>query len=165
MTVLWAETPGGGGIQFPETDKNGFSDRIIRGFRNRPGKSTHIRDYIHMNNRVLPRFKEKRDYLWITLPDFIDTRNVLTLQNLIESEMLIHPSCNVALDLSNLAMVTSTTVDVIMFFRNMVMEAGGHFCLVNLSQMIVMQLISVNVDRVVTLYESEEDMSGLNVAL
>jgi anti-anti-sigma factor len=100
--------------------------------------------------------KEKRGYLWITLPAKIDKENVSVLRGRIESEMMIRDAARVVLDCSRIEMITSTAIDLIMFFHGRITGSSGVLYVTNLSGRCMMQLQSVNLDRVLTICERED---------
>ena len=103
-------------------------------------------------------FENKKGYRWITLPDSINKENFMVIRERIESDLGGGTKKKVTFDLSNMEMVNSTAIDLIMKFRNSVVHCGGEFCVVNITEKCIMQLRSVNLDKILTIYRSEKEM-------
>ena len=112
-------------------------------------KATHD---LHIEN--------KKGYLWITLPDSITKENYLQIRNRIESELMDKKEManKVIIDLSKIDSIHSLLIGLILHIRKPVKLNKGIFYLVNVSGKCLMELQSLFIDRILQIYENEEEI-------
>lgn len=107
------------------------------------------------------KIENKKGYLWISFPNSIGRENILPIQNRIEA-ILTDESAHVALDFSNIDIAGSIVIDLVMLIRKILSESKGFLCLVNVSKTCLKQFHTMNLDKVVTIYESENEIKAEN---
>lgn len=106
------------------------------------------------------KVENRKGYIWISFPNSIVRENILQIQNRIES-ILTDESSHAALDLSNIDILGSIVIDLIMFVNKILTNLKGSICVVNLSEACLKQFQTMNLDKVVTIYGSEGEMPDL----
>ena len=104
--------------------------------------------------------ENKRGYLWITLPDSITMENYLQILNRIESEIIEKSELanKVIIDLSKIDSIHSLLIGLILHIRKPVKQNQGVFYLVNVSGKCLMKFQALFLDRILQIYENEEDI-------
>ena len=108
------------------------------------------------------KVENRKGYIWISFPNSISRENILQIQNRIEST-LTDESSHVALDLANIDILGSIVIDLIMSVNRIITNLKGSICVVNVSKACLKQFQTMNLDKVVTIYESEEEIKDLNI--
>lgn len=107
------------------------------------------------------KIENKKGYLWISFPISIGRENILQIRNRIES-VLTEKSSRVVLDLSSIDIIGSIVIDLIMLANKIITNSKGSICLVNLSKTCLNQFQTMNLDKVMTIYKSEDEIKDLN---
>ncbi len=97
---------------------------------------------------------ENRDgFLWISLPEIIDTTNVLQVEKQIDTKL--NPSMSdVMLDFSNVINITSITLGMLMRLRRNLIQLDSIMYLSNISKKCLEQLEKTNLDKVFTIFNN-----------
>ena len=101
--------------------------------------------------------QNKKDLLWITLPDSITITHLWDIQNRIKNQMSSAIE-RVALDLSNLNTMTSISVSLLMKIRSLADKANCPLSLVNVSQTCLSQIELMDLDDQFDIYKNEKDI-------
>jgi len=104
--------------------------------------------------------ENKRGYLWITLPDSITMENYLQVRNRIESEIIEKKDLanKIVVDLSKIDSIHSLLIGLILHIRKPVKQSQGIFYLVNVSGKCLMKFQALFLDRILQIYENEEEI-------
>ena len=111
-----------------------------------------------MNEAPNLQIKKKKEYVWVTLPKHINMQNDVQIENQIVSE-LTGKSDRLVLDLINNDNIYSITIGLIMHLRAQIIESGGSICVVNTSKKCLAKLQQMQLNRVLKIYENEEELS------
>ena len=114
-----------------------------------------------MTENTILKIENKKGYLWISFPNSIGSENIITIQNKIEA-VITNKSAHVALDFSNIEIAGSIVIDLILAIRKILSETERFLCLVNVPKTCLKQFQAMNLDKVVTIYESEDEIKDEN---
>jgi len=103
-------------------------------------------------------FKQRKGYMWITLPSSITMENYIQIRDRIEIRMVDTKADKVAIDLSNTDSIHSLLIGLILHSRKIVKQKLGTFCLVNTSKRCLEKLQALFLDKIMPIYESEEEI-------
>jgi anti-anti-sigma factor len=103
----------------------------------------------------------KKGYLWITLPPEITRTNNPQIYNKIEA-ILLDNTAPVALDMSRTEFIYTMTIGLILDIRQRMLDSGNAFCLVNVTDKLRTQFEHVHLDKVLSIYRHENDMTADN---
>ncbi len=103
------------------------------------------------------QIENRRGYLWITMPKSITATNLLSIQEKIESH-ISDSSERVVIDLVNMDTVNSVLASLIINIRNRIVDSDGLIGLVNVSKKCMVKLQLMQLDRVLTVYEDENEI-------
>ena len=114
-----------------------------------------------MTNTTLVEIEERKGYLWISFPSSINRDNVIQIRNRIESEIEGKQE-KVVLDLSSVKAADSIVINLIVNTRNKIEELKGTLSLVNLTKNCLNLFNAINLDKVLTIYQNEEELFAKN---
>ena len=97
--------------------------------------------------------EKKEGYTLIKLPHTLNQENILD----IESGLTGYRD-TIAIDLSECSNIFSMLITLIIHIRKKVIEEGGNLCLVNVSKTGQQQLTAMNLDIILPMYDSEEEI-------
>lgn len=100
---------------------------------------------------------KKEGYTVIKLPHLLNQDNFLEIEEEIESSMAGYRE-TIAIDLSECDNIFSMLITLIIHIRKKVIEAGGELCLINVSINGQQQIKAMNLDMILTMYDSEEEI-------
>lgn len=101
--------------------------------------------------------EKKEGYTLIKLPHTLNQENILDIEGEIESSMTGYRD-TIAIDLSECSNIFSMLITLIMHVRKKVIEEGGSLCLVNVSITGQQQLTAMNLDIILPIYDSEDEI-------
>ena len=113
-----------------------------------------------MEDNTNLKIENKKGYLWVSFPKSIVRENILQIRNRVESILTKQPA-RVVLDLENIDIVGSIVIDLIMLVNKIISGSKGSIHLVNVSETCFSQFQTVNLDKVVTIYRSEDEIQDL----
>ena len=103
--------------------------------------------------------EERKGYLWICLPGAINRDNILQIRIRIEM-LLTEEHTRVVLDLSNIKVAGSIIINLIMDIRKVITSLKGTLHLVNLTKECLRLFQSINLDKVIKIYKSEDEINS-----
>ena len=101
--------------------------------------------------------EKKEGYILIKLPHTLNQENILDIEEEIDSSLTGYRD-TIAIDLSECSNIFSMLITLIMHIRKKVMDEGGSLCLVNVSLSGQQQLKAMNLDIILPMYDSEEEI-------
>ena len=104
--------------------------------------------------------EKKGGYTLVRLPGRVTRENISQIENRIET-IVAENKANIVLDLSTTRDIFSIFITLIMQIKNQVSGVEGKLYLVKINESCLAQLKSMNLDKVLSIYESEEDVKGL----
>jgi len=110
-----------------------------------------------MVKQVNISFSTTRGYLRIALPKVINTKNYLQIRNRIEAR-LEKKADKVLLDLSNITILESLLIGLLLHTRRIVKDNNGLIYLVNVSKTCSARLHALFLDTIFTIYENEKQV-------
>ena len=105
------------------------------------------------------KIEKKKSHLWITFPSTINRENILQIQNRIE-DSLKGKHKRVALDLKGIDAAGSIVINLIMDVRQAITKQKGTLSLVNLSKDCIKLFRSMNLDKVLAIYDDEREINS-----
>ena len=103
--------------------------------------------------------EDRKGYLWISFPGLINRDNILQIHRRIES-LLTEEHIRVVLDLSNIKIAGSIIINLIMDIRQILTSLKGTLQLVNLTKECLILFKSINLDKVLKIYENEDEIDS-----
>jgi anti-anti-sigma factor len=105
-----------------------------------------------MNDAAIER---RIGYLWITLPDAITMDNYVLIEQRIQASISEGIAERVVIDMKHIQNLYSSGIGLLVRMRKQVAEAGGFFCLVNISERCRMVLESTNLHSLIPMYATD----------
>ena len=105
------------------------------------------------------KVEDRKGYLWIYLPGAINRDNILQIRIRIEM-LLTEEHTGVVLDLSNIKVAGSIIINLIMDIRQIITSLKGTLHLVNLTKECSRLFQSINLDKVIKIYKSEDEINS-----
>jgi anti-anti-sigma factor len=106
-------------------------------------------------------FTISKGYLWLILPQVVNTQNYLQIRNRIESVLQIKAD-KVIIDLSHIKNMESLLVGLLLHMRKLVKSRRGLLYLVNASKKCSTKLHSLFLDKIFTIYDNEKQLFAEN---
>ena len=100
---------------------------------------------------------ERNGSLWILLPGTLNRDNIIQIQRRIEA-LLTKEQIKVVLDLSNIKIAGSIVINLLMDIRKIIKELQGTLQIVNLSRDCLSLFKSINLDKVLNICKSEDEI-------
>ena len=110
-----------------------------------------------MTDTSIIEVQERKGYIWISFPGSINRENVKQIQSRIETEIKGRQA-RVVFDLSGIKAPDSTVINFIVNTRNKIREEEGTLSLTNLTKDFKNLLQTINLDKILTIYRSEEEI-------
>ena len=112
-----------------------------------------------MTNTSIIEIEDRKGYSWISFPSSINRDNIRQISNRIETE-IEGKQARVVFDLSSIKAADSTVINLIVNTRNIIEETKGILSLVNLTKECLNLFQAINLDKILTIYKSEEQLFG-----
>lgn len=103
------------------------------------------------------KVKQRKGYLWITLPDTINQSNIIQIRLKMKT-VITKENRSVVLDLSNIKSAGSIIINLLMDTRQTVVSLQGTLSLVNLTKECFSLFSSIKLDKVLNIYKSEDEI-------
>ena len=103
--------------------------------------------------------EERKGSLKITLPGKLDMDNITQIRIRIEM-LLTEKHTKLVLDLSNIKAVGSIVINLIMDIRQIITSLKGTLWLVNLNKDCYTMFKSINLDKVLKIFKSEDEINS-----
>ena len=94
--------------------------------------------------------EKNRGRIWIRLPNVVKKENITQIENRIDSSLSGYKG-KVVVDLSDTFSIFSILVTLLMHVQKKVINAGGNFHLVNVSEKCHLQLTLMNLDKIMNI--------------
>ena len=101
---------------------------------------------------------ERNGALWILLPGTLNRDNIIQIQRRIEA-LITDEQMNVVLDLSNIKIAGSIVINLLMDIRKIITGLKGTLQIVNLTRDCLSLFKSINLDKVLNICKSEDEIS------
>ena len=111
-----------------------------------------------MTDTSILKIEDRKEYLWISLPSTINRDNILQIRIRIEM-FLTEEHTRVVLDLSNIKAAGSIIINLILDIRQIITKLKGTLQLVNLTKDCLRMFQSINLDKVLKIYTSVDDIN------
>lgn len=99
----------------------------------------------------------KNGYCRIKIPDFINQKDLLQIQSRIDMH-LKGSNDQVVVDLAQLSYINSLTISLILRLRERVIETGGKFYLINVSDICYQRFELIHLEKVLQFVEDENEL-------